>query len=203
MGIAERKERARENLRQDILEAAAELFAEEGYANLSMRKIAEKIEYSPTTIYLYFKDKNELVHEVCEATFSKLTEQITEVQDNSSTPLDVLRNGMKTYVEFGLSHPKHYEMVFITPLPTDSLSDKTFEDSMGRRAFERMRAAVSMCMESGDIAKGDVELISQALWAGIHGVTALLIGHGDFFPFVERERLVDCVIDTLIEGLKA
>ena len=57
MGIKERQVRQKEVLRQDILDAARDLFIEEGYENTSMRKIAERIEYSPTTIYYYFKDK--------------------------------------------------------------------------------------------------------------------------------------------------
>jgi AcrR family transcriptional regulator len=60
MGISQRREREQEQLRRKIFDAASELFAQEGYQNVSMRKIAERIEYSPTTIYLYFKDKNEL-----------------------------------------------------------------------------------------------------------------------------------------------
>ena len=62
MGVKERREREKESLRQDILDVAREMFATEGYESVSMRKIADKIEYSPTTIYLYFKDKNELFY---------------------------------------------------------------------------------------------------------------------------------------------
>ena len=57
MGIKERRERQKEHLREEILEAARELFLKEGVENVSMRAIAKRIEYSPTTIYLYFKDK--------------------------------------------------------------------------------------------------------------------------------------------------
>ena len=60
MGIPERRERARGELRARILAVAEELFVREGYENVSMRRIAARIEYSPTTIYHHFKDKAEL-----------------------------------------------------------------------------------------------------------------------------------------------
>ena len=65
MGVQERREREKKELKQEILDAARDLFVREGFENVSMRKIAEKIEYSPTAIYLHFKDKEALVHELC------------------------------------------------------------------------------------------------------------------------------------------
>ena len=70
MGTTERRARAKQLLRGEILDAARELFIKHGYENVSMRKIAEKIEYSPTTIYLYFHDKSEILHTLCEETFA-------------------------------------------------------------------------------------------------------------------------------------
>ena len=72
MGTQERRNREKESLRQEILDAARRLFLKNGFQNVSMRQIAEKIEYSPTTIYLYFKDKSALFRSICEETFGKL-----------------------------------------------------------------------------------------------------------------------------------
>jgi hypothetical protein len=80
--------------------------------------------------------------------------------------------------------------------------EHTYENSMGGRAFEYLRGQVAVCMETGEIKTGEVDTIAQALWAGIHGVTSLLIAHCDF-PFVERDRLIDKTIELLLDGLKA
>ena len=72
MGITERREREREEVRRKILDAARDLFATEGYANVTMRKIAEAIEYSPTTIYGHFEDKDDLVDALCHEDFARL-----------------------------------------------------------------------------------------------------------------------------------
>jgi AcrR family transcriptional regulator len=190
----------KENLRQEIMDAAREMFVAEGYANVSMRKIADKIGYSATTIYIYFKDKNDLLHQICEQTFARLAQNIKAIYLLSDNPLEKLRSGLREYIHFGLKHPSQYEIVFITPLPVDT--EGSFENSNGEIAFDTLRTVVTECISANLLKQKDVELISQTLWAGIHGVTALLIQHGGF-PFVERERLIDSMIDTLISGIKA
>lgn len=182
------------------MDAAREMFVAEGYQNVSMRKIADKIGYSATTIYLYFKDKNDLLHQICEQTFARLAQNIKAINRLSDNPLEKLRSGLREYIYFGLKHPSQYEIVFISPLPVDIETD--FEDSNGKVAFDTLRAVISECGSANLLKHKDVELISQTLWAGIHGVTSLLIQHGGF-PFVEREKLIDSVIDTLISGIKA
>jgi AcrR family transcriptional regulator len=201
MAIKERREREKENLRQLILDAAREMFAEEGYHSVSMRKLADKIEYSPTTIYLYFKDKNDLLRQVCEETFARLAKRLESIGKKHGNGLEGLRRGLLAYVQFGLEHPKHYEVTFMLPL-TENLSEMEYEfaDSLGAQAFDYLRNGVADCMESGEIEEGNVDLISQTLWAGIHGVTSLLIGH-EGFPFVGKKTLINSVIDTMLKGL--
>lgn len=202
MGISERKQKEKETLRREILDAARKIFVTEGYDRLSMRKLAEKIEYSPTTIYLYFNDKAELLREVCEEAFRQLGDEISKRQADSSDPISVLRNGMIAYIDFGLSHPHHYEVIFISPNERYFKGkDYKFEGSMGERAFELLTKSVANCLAAGVIREGEVALISQTLWAGIHGITSLLITHQGF-PFVEKRKLIDSVVDTMIDGLR-
>ena len=202
MGVKERKERQKENLRQEIFDAASELFAQEGYANVSMRKIAEQIEYSPTTIYLYFKDKNELLKFICEETFAKLGEQIREISEPETDEIEALRKGLLAYVNFGLEHPNHYEVVFNMPIFNEPHDEKyKYEGSMGQRTFDYLRSQVAGCVAAGELKKGDVDAMSQVLWAGIHGVVSLLNNHLDF-PFVEKDKLVGELVETMIKGLR-
>jgi len=202
MGVKERKERQKENLRQEILDAASEIFASEGYANVSMRKIADKIEYSPTTIYLYFKDKNDLLNQICEYTFARLYQKVSAIQKKSGDSLDYLRKGMRAYIEFGLKHPNHYKVIFITPIMEYLGKDvHPYEGSMGQRTCDVLRSQVALSVEEGFLKKGDIDVMSQTLWAAMHGLTSILIGHADF-PFAERKKLMDCLIETMLEGMK-
>lgn len=189
------------DLREEILNAAREMFVEEGYANVSMRKIAEKIGYSPTAIYLHFKDKTDLLHQICEESFARLAQNIVAIQKLSLSPLQRLEMGLREYIEFGLQHQSHYEIIFISPIRSDYESI-AYEQSNGKIAFETLAKGVRECAEEGLLKSNDVELISQILWAGLHGITSVLIKHGGF-PFVERRRLIDGMIKTLIDGIKA
>ena len=201
MGVKERKLRQKKFLRQEILDAASELFVKEGYENVSMRRIAEKIEYSPTTIYLYFKDKAELLENVCQETFARLSSHLTRIFEQSGDPVERLKRGLLAYVHFGLENPHHYRATFMMPIPDGFDKEKYKEpDSPGMQAFDFLRRSVYDCITAGKFSNADPEMTSQALWAGVHGITSLLITH-EVFPWVEREKLISYVVDTLISGV--
>src|SRR4030042_358073 len=105
MGISERKARARKDLRQQILETAEELFVRDGYEKVTMRKIAGRIEYSPTTIYHHFTDKGELFACLLEGYQARLLAVIQEINSREEDPLAALKRGMRAYTEFGLANP--------------------------------------------------------------------------------------------------
>jgi len=191
------------DLRQEIIDAAREIFVAEGYDHLSMRRVAEKIGYSPTAIYLHFRDKTELLREVCEEAFIKLGDAIASARRTGKDPLDVMKKGLFAYIHFGVANPHHYEVAFISPKDKIFRSDESsYEGSAGQRAFEMLSSSVTDCIAAGIFRPGDVAKISQTIWASIHGITSLLIMH-EKFPFVEREALIDSVVETTVGGLTA
>ena len=201
MGTKERRAREKEQLRHQILSAARELFVNEGYENVSMRKIADKIEYSPTTIYLYFKDKADLLDSVCKETLLSLLNTLELLKRDKSDPVEVLRKSGKAYVEFGLKYPQDYKLTFVVR-PQFQKGLGLQEGSVGERVFDYLRAMVSECIRQERFRQVDVEITGQALWSAVHGVTLLLIDFPDF-PWTDKDKLIDTVIQTMIEGLKA
>jgi AcrR family transcriptional regulator len=202
MGVTDRRERQKLALRQEILTAARELFAKEGYENVSMRRIAEKIEYSPTTIYLYFRDKDELMHEMCAETFALLTRKLNKLMAAEGDSVEKLRMGLKAYVEFGLKHPNHYFTTFMQPTPKCG-EEHQYEGSVGAEAFQKLVEGVTVCVRAGRFRGTDVLAISQSLWMVIHGITSLLISFGEGFPWVEKDRLIDLTIENALRGWAA
>ena len=202
MGITQRKERDKLEMRLKILETAKQIFIEEGFEKASIRAIADRIEYSPATIYLYFKDKNELLYQICEETFSQLGNQIRKISEPETDLLVRLKKGLRAYIEFGIAHPHHYQVTFMSPMFSEPNDEYLYEGSMGQRAFEFLRSEVATCVAAGKLKNGNVDAMAQAFWAGIHGTTSLLIGHIDF-PFVEKTLLIETVIDSMIEGFTA
>ena len=200
MGTAERRDREKKQLRREILSAARELFAREGYENLSMRRIAQKIEYSPTTIYLYFKDKDELIGEVCQETFVLLTKKLRKAFDADAAPLDRLKAGLKIYVDFALKYPDHYRATLMTPHWPEDHKPAEADKSEGMRAFQCLIDAVTACVAAGLFRESDVMLISQFLWTSIHGMVSLWISMGEF-PWVDKDQLLEFSVESSIRGL--
>lgn len=203
MGVKERKARQKRFLRQEILDAASELFVKEGFEHVSMRRIADKIEYSPTTIYLYFKDKAELLEQLCHDTFSRLIILLTEIHEQPGDPLEHLKRGLVAYIKFGLENPQHYRVVFMMPPPEGFDKAKHLRpDSPGIQSFDFLRRCVFDCISAGKLRANDAELVSQTLWCGVHGLTSLLITH-QLFPWVAKEQLIRSTVDTLVSGVNA
>lgn len=203
MGVKERRARQKKYLRQEILDAASELFVRDGYENVSMRRIADKIEYSPTTIYLYFKDKNELLEQVCRETFGRLVQRLSKIMEQPGDPQERLKRGLLAYIQFGLENPHHYRATFMMVLPQGFDENKMHqEDSPGMQAFAFLTRGIADCIKAGKLPASNVELAAQTLWAGIHGITSLLITHARF-PWAGREKVIHSTIDTLVSGLRS
>lgn len=202
MGVKERRARQKKYLRQEILDAASELFVRRGYESVSMRRIADKIEYSPTTIYIYFKDKAELLQQVCKETFARLVQKLTKIMEQPGEPDERLKRGLIAYIEFGLENPHQYRTTFMMPVP-EGLDEKKLrqENSPGMEAYGFLIQGVTECIKAGKMRATNVELAAQTLWAGIHGVTSLLITH-QAFPWAERQKVIHSTVDTLVAGLK-
>lgn len=205
MGIKDRRARDRQRLRERILDAARDILVTQGFGALSMRKVAERIEYSPTAIYLHFPDKLALVAELCETTFARLVREMETLPSEFKDPLVRLRRGLERYVRFGLKHPQHYLATFVVPHGVDddpeTLSRLQAPDSNGMRALGILRQTVADCVRQRKLKSKDVDATTRALWAGVHGVTSLLIVY-EHFPWGDPDTVVTTLIDALIEGVR-
>jgi AcrR family transcriptional regulator len=201
MGIAQRREREREEVRRMILDAAHDLFAREGYDRVTMRRIAEAIEYSPTTIYNHFEDKDDLVQSLCEEDFARLLGAL-QAKEAPADPVEQIRQLGLAYARFGVDHPNHYRFMFMTPAKFEHVHELS---SSGQQAFGLVRSAVERAIASGAFRPGDATALAQVLWASLHGVVALLITlrpeHWPHAPAVPD--LVARVVENSLAGLLA
>lgn len=201
MGITERKERQKESLRQEILDAARDILLTEGYARLSMRGIAKRIEYSPTTIYLYFKNKEELLYHLCDEVFERLLGILERAGVNEATALGRLRAAMYSYVDFGLSEPDRYRIAFMADInPHVNVQNFLEEGKNGYKLLLDFRRKVEAALAEVS-SPFHPEQAVQALWAHTHGIVSLLIINPDF-PWVERGELIHTSLDIAMKGLR-
>jgi AcrR family transcriptional regulator len=171
MGITDRKQREREEMRVRILEAAKEIFLEKGYAQTSMRNIADRIEYSPGTIYLYFKEKDEIFNALHNEGFFKLLEQMKPL-NHVADPFERLKAIGKVYMEFARTNKDLYDLMFITEAPLNADENKE-KWEMGCIAFDFLQQVVRECIEAGRFKNRDVDYLSFIIWSGVHGMCAL------------------------------
>jgi AcrR family transcriptional regulator len=201
MGVAERRVREKEELRQRILDAATELFIKDGFENVSIRKIADKIEYSPTTIYLHFKDKADLIESICSQVFTGLEQALDEIAAQGLPDLEMLRRSLMRYIDFGLENPNHYIVIFCIPAPPEiaRMKRENPTSAPGMVCFDKLRMGVATCMKSGALQAADVETVSQSIFMMIHGVTSALVAmHG--FPWLAPRVLIETSVDNILRG---
>ncbi len=203
MGTSERRAREKQELRTKIQEAATELIVSEGYQNVSIRKIADKIEYAPSTIYLYFKDKEELVQSICNDLFAQLSTILSHIHESSLNIEEKFTKSLRAYIEFGLAHPNHYVVTFCIPERQFDIPDDKFNDVMdnGLRCFRLLSQNLQGAMDNGFILPTDIELTSQIVWSQIHGLTSILICC-DRFPWRDRNELIDGLIRNIVLSLQ-
>ncbi len=172
MGVQERKERDKDEMRLRILNAAQKLFLEKGFEKTSIRNIADKIEYSAGTIYLYFKDKNELLFHLHVQAFEGLVKELSGITPHEKA-IDRLEDMGRHYIKFAFENPELYELMFIMEAPMDSLEckDEVWDDGM--KAFDLLRILVSDCIKEGYLSDFTVDDASLMIWSFVHGLVTL------------------------------
>jgi AcrR family transcriptional regulator len=203
MGIVARKEKQKQEIRSLILEASMKLFVEEGFSKVSVRKIAERIQYSPTTLYLYFKDKNEILFHCCESGFEKMLAQniaLTLISD----PIERLHQMGVNYLNFGLENPAYYDLMFIQDAPMCALNDMGKGWSSGDQALEALKMVVQDAMEKGLLVSAKVEIVAMAVWGMVHGLVSLAIRQrlDKLVPAEDMEQTMHDSLDWLLKTMK-
>lgn len=194
-----RRAEHKQALRQSILDAAAKLFVNDGYDAVSMRRIAEQIGYTPTTIYLHFAGKDEILFALLDEGYGRLGVQLAEAAASQVDPLRRIEVVGRAYIAFGLGNPMHYQLMFMRR--ADFLVAKLAERREGRPdAFGVLQVAVQAAQDAHTIRPGDALTHSTALWAVVHGVVALAIALPVFDPaFVQQ--VTDLTLAAYLEGL--
>ena len=186
--------------RAEILDAAKQLFVEEGYAATTIRRIAAKLGVSSTALYVYFPDKDAILVEICDATFAGLIVELEEVRRESADPLSALAKSLERYIRFGLDHSNEYELTFVTRRSKELQKLKTESENLGMQAFARFYDCVDAVVRAGLTNDSDTRRLTQQLWAAIHGLVVLLLLRSEF-PWTERDSLIRGHVAMLVYGV--
>ena len=167
-----RRDREKAETRQRILEAARELFTTQGYAQTSMRRIADQIGYTATAIYHHFKDKDALLRELCLLDFRALGDALRQA-GRVADPIERIRLMGFNYVRFALEHQQQFRFMFLVerPIPgPDVVIIDPAEDGY-KFLIDAVREALEKDLFRAEFT--DVEMLAQMLWAGVHGLAVI------------------------------
>jgi len=200
MGTKERKARERKERRRHILETAMDLFLKEGFEKITMRRIAEKIEYSPATIYLYFKNKDDILYALHSEGFEELYKRQVDVL-TIKDPLKRLRKHGEIYLTFALDKPQYYDLMFIMSSPGKKIREEKAWET-GLRSYQFLRKNVEDCIKAGVFPAADVDAATFSLWAHIHGIASLIIRDRCLmFPKEHLDFIVRGAMDFMLGNL--
>lgn len=201
MGIKERQERDREIVRRSILDAARELFVAEGYGNVSMRKIAERVEYSPAALYGYFESKDDIFLALADEGFNLLA-AVSERPADAMDPLGRLRTALWRLYEFSTEHPQYFALMFLDrTVPRISKADECFPAA--RHLKMQIVERIDACVAVGALPPGTRPAVAfRLLTVGLLGMAAMRLSHR--VPEGEHpEALAQDLLDITIAGLQA
>lgn len=190
-----------ERLRFEILDAVDTLLARGTKDDaVSIRAVADMVGCTPPAIYLHFFDKQELLFEVCARRFQQLSTHIDLATAGVDDPLAALDAGIRAYVEFGLSHPEHYRVLFMgqSVLTKDQMDELRRTGVTGTvRLIERCQR----CMDAGLITATDAKLMANSIWSMAHGIVSIRIAK----PQIEWPPIaatLDHVLGNYLRGLR-
>ncbi len=192
MGTAERKAKEKEELKDLILSAAKKLFIEKGVEQTKIRNIADAINYSVGTVYVYYKDKNAILHDLHTLGFRQLGGEMRTLF-SVADPMERLKALGRVYILFADENPDMYDLMFNMKAPMQFLEEKNNEEwNEGRATFAALRQTVEDCMGAGHFTGHQPEPLSFAIWSTVHGMCSLKI----------RERIKGACLqdpDTIIK----
>lgn len=195
--------------REEILQAAKELFLEQGYDATTIRRIADRVGVSAPALYLYFQDKEQMMLALCDQTFGHLIQAISEIEKTVADPRQRIRQFGEAYLKFGLQHPDEYRLIFLGSnipesvrkvghrMPTD---DPTRPGVGGAIVFQRLVAILTDAETAGLKLNYPADTCAELCWMGIHGLVSALILKPEF-PWSNRDLLIEGMLDIMMKGV--
>lgn len=204
MSTDERKEREREKRKELILNAAEEIIISEGIDNISIRKIANKIEYSPAIIYYYFKNKDEIINSLMTKGYKRILSTLTSVTTSDKEPKEKLKEGLNKYILMALSTPLEFKTIMLS----NSQSVLKHTSVLFKGASEKREAIGILCQQLRDIywenpkEESYIELTAQVLWSSVFGLIIRIIIEEDLNE-TQRKNLIEHQVNILINGIES
>lgn len=187
------------DLRREILDTARHLLVKEGYQNLSMRKIADAIGYSATSIYLHFDSKDELLHALIHEGMMQLQEELASTAEQFPDDACVrLRALCRCFIDFGLANPEYYEIMFqLRPERMERYPPQKYRAA--RNNLDFFGRALEEGEAHGQFDVDNPQVLASTIWASLHGTVSLLLAER-VDARIETETFIESAIERTLRG---
>jgi AcrR family transcriptional regulator len=196
MGSRERRERQRAELKDLIKQTAKDIFIKDGYDKVSMRKIADRIEYTPTTIYLYYKDKKTLMFDILNDYNKEFEATVNEIKNSDETAIIKLRRYLLQYIEHGISNPEMFRL-----LTMFFMEKKDNVAGQQNESFVYMRELITEAIKNNMLKDENPVRIAQQSWMHAFGIASLLVFKPEI-NWIARDKIVEDTLDIFLNGLR-
>lgn len=202
MGIQERKERERSEMQEKILETAADIMKSEGIGAISIRKIANKIEYSPAIVYHYFKDKEDIINHLVALQYRKFLDVLSlpDLKDHSSK--EALRQNLHRFINYATGMGEEYKIIMLSESPAILTRTSVLHQgsTIDKPAVALLRNTLKKIMANSGYDESRLEILVQVIWASTFGLILRLII--EKVDKGQKERLTDAYIDFVLSALQ-
>lgn len=186
--------------RAEILRAAERIFVAQGYEGATIRKIADEVGVSSTALYMHFQDKDQILLEICDRAMTELLDSNLSISTRGGDPVGRVRAMLEAYMRFALENPNAYRLMFCAASLENSPRRRDATQQLGAQCYERFVGVVGEIAAQGRLRTGDIEAVTQTLWAACHGLIALRI-HKPDFGWASAQTMMDVMLDSLLFGL--
>ena len=203
MGVKERRQRERTQVREKILDAALEAFSKEGAEGVTMRALADAIEYSPPVLYAHFRDKDALIQELCYRQLRSLAKAFANF--GALDPVERLRRIGYVYADFAVENPSHFRFLFLTRHELIIDDDELAKEDPQRNAYAFLKQTVKDGLAAGVFRPEytDAEEIAQLCWGSAHGMVAIqnIKGKDSWIDWRDARTSAHRLIDATLNGI--
>jgi AcrR family transcriptional regulator len=191
MGIKQRRERERQATQQAILQAALDIASEDNWEAVTIRRLAERIEYSPSAIYKYFEGKEAILLVLLRQGFQQLLIALQHISAQEQSPSVRLHKIATAYWDFAWGHLTLYQLMF-------NLQGTMHEVEEAKALFQVVRMAIEEWSHAQSAKVADLDTAVDIMWASMHGLVALTMTQHIFGGRNRAKELLSQIVNDLL-----
>lgn len=185
-------------LREKILDTSRQFLFNEGYSSLSMRKIAKQVGASATSIYLYFENKDHLVHTLIEESVEELSVAIEQGAAKHHSTIDKFEAIIRAHVDFAFNNPEKYQVIYMVQSSKMSRYPKE-KFRKARRGYALLESVIHDGIKEGLMELDEPMIAAYSIWAQLHGVISVVLNQR-LDSRIERDKFIDESLEHIVQG---